>query len=93
MQMSIDDTGPIIINTVKYSNGQINTEYREAGSMANYFYGEDHLTISIRKTIKSIEVANLKTAPLITTEESFSIFAIQETIRDSIKNRVLRINN
>lgn len=85
MRLTVDDIGPIDITTELSNKGEIVTQYRIHTTPASPLWAEDTLKISIRRMVDTIEQTEGSQCPLITNAESFTIYAMQEVIREALK--------
>jgi len=77
MQIKLDDN-PVVEITTENNDGKLRTKYTTKNSS---FYSEDHLKICINKMVDTIY--NSK-EPLITNDETYYIYTLQEKLRDLI---------
>lgn len=84
MQVSVDDIGPVIITMELSDQGSVVTRYQTSNPCSIPFYTEDILQTSIQRMIDAVERSKEYYQPLITNNESFIIYAMQETLRDEL---------
>lgn len=84
MRVTVDNIGPVDI-TMKLSNeGEIITQYTTHNTSSAPLFTEDTLKISIRRIINALNYTEESRCPLISNEESFTIYAMQEIMREAI---------
>lgn len=84
MRVTVDNMAPVDI-TMKLSNeGEIITQYTTHNTSSSPLFAEDTLKISIRRIIDALEYTKESRCPLISNDESFTIYAMQEIMRETI---------
>ncbi len=84
MRVTVNNIGPVDI-TMKLSNeGEIITQYTTQNTSLAPLFAEDTLKISIRRIIDAVEHTEESRCPLISNDESFTIYAMQEIMREAI---------
>ena len=85
MRVTIDNIGPINITTELSNQGQVTTLYKALNTSSAALYGEDTLKISIKRIVDAVAQTEELRCPLITNAESFTVYAIQEVMREALK--------
>lgn len=85
MRVTIDNIGPIDITTELSNEGQVITLYKALNTSSAPLYGEDTLKISITRIVDAVAQTEEFRCPLITSAESFTVYAMQEVMREALK--------
>jgi len=86
MSITVDNIGPIDVITEGSSDGHIITRCQDRDSSTVPLCVEDTLRTSVRALINALEQNREPRCPLITNDESFTIYAIQEVMREAIES-------
>lgn len=84
MKIGVDKKGPVEITGESGDNGEIRAKYVKSGAAVKY--SEDPLKISVRRSIDAVYYKDQTHLPLITNNETFLIYALQERLREKISS-------